>query len=48
VIAKDLFDGEIRLTPGRTSRREFTVDKPGRYKFSCWMGMVTGVMNVVE
>ena len=48
VISKKLFAGEIPLTPGKTSVKEFTPTKPGRYKFSCWMGMVSGVIDVVE
>jgi len=48
VIAKDLFSGEIPLTNGQVSTKEFTPQKPGRYKFSCWMGMVSGVMEVVD
>ncbi|MDD2732067.1 MAG: sulfite exporter TauE/SafE family protein [Candidatus Pacebacteria bacterium] len=48
VISKDLFEGEINLTPGKTSIKEFTIDKPGRYKFSCWMGMVSGTIEAVE
>ena len=48
VISKNLFTGEIPLTPGQTSIKEFTPTKPGRYKFSCWMGMVSGVIDVVE
>lgn len=48
VISKALFDGEIKLTPGETSVKEFTPEKPGRYKFSCWMGMVTGTIEVVD
>jgi uncharacterized protein len=48
VISKGLFSGEIRLTPGKTSIKEFTPKKPGKYKFSCWMGMVTGTIEVVD
>ncbi len=48
IISKNLFDGEIPLTPGRTSVKEFTPSRPGRYKFSCWMGMVSGIVEVVE
>jgi len=47
-IISELFDGQIDLTPGKTSVREFTPTKPGRYKFSCWMGMVTGSIEVVQ
>jgi len=48
VISSGLFDGQISLTPGTTSTKEFTPTKPGRYRFSCWMGMVTGVIEVVD
>lgn len=48
IIAKSLFEGEISLTPGQTSVQEFTPKKAGKYKFSCWMGMVTGTIEVVN
>lgn len=48
IISRELFEGEIRLTPGQTSIKEFTPAKTGRYKFSCWMGMVTGIIEVVD
>lgn len=48
VISKSLFDGQISLTPGQTSVKEFTPQKAGKYKFSCWMGMVSGVMEVAD
>jgi sulfite exporter TauE/SafE/plastocyanin len=48
IISKDLFDGEIALTPGQTSIKEFTPKKPGKYKFSCWMGMVSGIIEVID
>lgn len=48
VISQSLFEGEIRLTPGETSTRTFTPTKPGKYRFSCWMGMVTGTIEVVD
>jgi len=48
VISKGLFEGQIKLTPGKTSVKEFTPTKVGRYKFSCWMGMVSGVIEVVD
>jgi plastocyanin len=46
VIAQAFFDGEIKLTPGKTSVKEFIPEKVGKYKFSCWMGMVTGTIEV--
>ena len=48
VISRGLFEGQISLTPGQVSVKEFTPDKPGRYKFSCWMGMISGVIEVVN
>jgi len=48
VISRDLFSGQIALTPGTTSAKEFTPAKAGQYRFSCWMGMVNGMINVVD
>lgn len=48
VIAKGLFEGSIPLKPGTTSVKEFTPTKIGMYKFSCWMGMVTGSIRVTD
>ncbi|MDD2697049.1 MAG: sulfite exporter TauE/SafE family protein [Candidatus Pacebacteria bacterium] len=48
VISRNLFEGEIPLTPGQTSVKEFTPTKAGRYKFSCWMGMVSGMIEVID
>ncbi|MFA4891604.1 MAG: sulfite exporter TauE/SafE family protein [Candidatus Gracilibacteria bacterium] len=48
IILGSLFDGEIALTPGKVSVKEFTPQKPGKYKFSCWMGMVSGVIEVTN
>ena len=48
VISKSLFDGQIDLKPGEISVKEFTPREPGRYKFSCWMGMISGVIEVVD
>lgn len=48
IISKSLFDGQIALTPGQVSTKEFTVAKAGKYKFSCWMGMISGTIEVVD
>jgi len=48
VISPSLFDGQIKLTPGQTSIKEFTPLKTGQFKFSCWMGMITGTIEVIE
>lgn len=48
VISKGLFSDEINLTPGETSVKEFIPEKPGKYKFSCWMGMISGIIEVIS
>ncbi len=48
IISRSLFEGEIPLTPGKVSVKEFTPNKPGKYKFSCWMGMVSGIIEVID
>jgi len=40
--------GSIPLSPGKISVKEFTPQKVGRYKFSCWMGMVSGTIKVID
>lgn len=48
VISNSLFSGSINLTPGQVSVKEFTPEKAGKYKFSCWMGMISGIIEVVD
>ena len=48
IISRGLFDGEIPLTPGQVSVKEFTPQKLGKYKFSCWMGMISGTIEVSD
>ena len=48
IVSKDLFPDQISLMPGQISTKEFTAQKPGRYQFSCWMGMVKGEINAVD
>ncbi|MFH1423958.1 MAG: sulfite exporter TauE/SafE family protein [Candidatus Nealsonbacteria bacterium] len=48
IISNSLFSGSISLTPGQTSIKEFTPTKVGKYKFSCWMGMVSGIIEVTD
>lgn len=48
VISNNLFSGAINLTVGQVSVKEFTPAKVGKYKFSCWMGMITGIIEVVQ
>jgi sulfite exporter TauE/SafE len=48
VISPGLFDGQIRLTRGETSVKEFTPTRTGTFRFSCWMGMINGTMEVTN
>jgi sulfite exporter TauE/SafE/copper chaperone CopZ len=48
IISRNLFAGQIDLKPGQISIKEFTPQKIGQYGFSCWMGMVTGTIEVVN
>ena len=48
IISNSLFDGQIKLTKGELSVKEFTPTKTGKYRFTCWMGMVKGIMEVVD
>jgi uncharacterized protein len=47
MISKSLFPDTVQLTPGQTSIKEFTPTAPGKYKFSCWMGMISGTIEVI-
>lgn len=48
IVARNLFKGVIQLTPGQTYVKEFNAPtKPGKYKFSCTMGMYQGVFEVI-
>jgi uncharacterized protein len=48
VISRNLFDGQIDLVLGQVSVKEFTPTKAGQYKFSCWMGMISGTIEVIN
>jgi len=48
VISRGLFSGEIRIISGSTSVKEFTPKNPGRYTFSCWMGHISGIIEVIS
>lgn len=48
VISRSLFDGQIDLVNGQTSVKEFTPENAGQYKFSCWMGMISGTIEVID
>lgn len=47
IVSRGLFDGEIRLDD-KLNVKEFTPREPGQYKFSCWMGMISGTIEVVD
>lgn len=46
IIADGIIDGQVNLLPG-LNVAEFIPPAPGKYKFSCWMGMATGIIEVV-
>jgi sulfite exporter TauE/SafE/copper chaperone CopZ len=48
IISRSLFDGRVELKKGGVVVKEFTPDKVGKHKFSCWMGMVSGIIEVVD
>ncbi len=47
IIARELFNDKIILRQGETSVKEFEVTRPGKYKFSCSMGMYNGVIEAL-
>lgn len=47
IIAPSLFRGEIQMPLGQIVFKEFTPQAPGKYKFTCWMGMVSGIIEVI-
>ena len=48
IISNSLFSGSIDLIPGQVSVKEFTPEKTGKFRFSCQMGMVSGIIEVVN
>lgn len=48
VVSRGLFPERLELARGRVTVKEFVPNDPGLYKFSCWMGMVAGAIEVVE
>ncbi|OGZ63486.1 MAG: hypothetical protein A2812_02790 [Candidatus Staskawiczbacteria bacterium RIFCSPHIGHO2_01_FULL_36_16] len=48
IISGNLFSGAIPLTPGQVSVKEFTPQKTGKFRFSCQMGMISGIIEVVN
>lgn len=48
LVSRGLFEGRLVLGGGRTSIKQFTPTKVGRFRFSCSMGMITGFIEVVE
>lgn len=49
IIARDLFNGQVKIIDGSTVTKQFTApNRPGKYSFSCWMGMATGIIEVIN
>lgn len=47
ILARDFLKEPIQLTPGKMSTVEFTPTSKGTFRFSCWMGMVNGTIEVI-
>ena len=48
ILAPSLFKGPLNLVPGTTSTIDFVAPTtPGKYRFSCWMGMISGIFEVI-
>lgn len=47
LLARDFLSEPIQLTPGKTSTVQFTPQTKGTFRFSCWMGMVNGTIEVI-
>ncbi|MCK9186357.1 sulfite exporter TauE/SafE family protein [Candidatus Gracilibacteria bacterium] len=48
IIAPDFFDENVPLPLNQITIKEFTPEEVGTFWFSCWMGMVSGTIEVVE
>lgn len=45
IISPLFFNNPIRLLSNKITTKEFTIINPGTYRFSCSMGMVTGIIE---
>ena len=41
------FGIDVSIETGQTKSVVFTIDKPGKYQFSCWMVMILGEIEAV-
>lgn len=48
IIARGLFSDVVSLVLNQVTVKEFIPKQKGKYKFSCWMGMVSGIIEVVN
>jgi uncharacterized protein len=48
IVSPLILDKPINLLPYQTTSIEFTIKKPGTYRFFCSMGMVTGIIKAVD
>jgi len=48
IVSSGLFSGAVNLIPGQVSVKEFTPQKVGKYRFSCQMGMISGIIEVIN
>lgn len=48
ILAPKLFSGPLNIDSFSTTVKEFTPPGPGTYRFTCWMGMISGTIEVVN
>ena len=48
IISSKLFGGQVDLTPGEVTVKEFTPQTTGTFGFSCTMGMIRGTIEVIN
>ena len=48
LISPSILDKPVKLSPYQSTTVEFTIKKPGTYRFFCSMGMVTGIIKAVD
>ena len=48
IISNKLFNGQVDLTSGQLTVKEFTPQSAGTFGFSCTMGMIRGTIEVVN
>ena len=48
LVARNLFPDKVQFSQTEITVKEFTSLKPGKYSFSCPMGMINGIIEVIK